>query len=185
MLGNGLSLADRHEESLSVREAELSMDRRVGAPEESILATQGNLAVTYHELGRSEQALRLKRDVYSGTLKLYGKEHKDTLTEAYNYACSLLKVGRFEEARSVLRENILVGRRVLGEGDDLTLSMRANYALALHVDDSATIDDLREAVTTLEDTERTARRVLGGQHPTTDRIEQSLRRARAVLAARE
>ena len=185
MLGNGLSLADRHEESLSVREAELSMDRRVGAPEESILATQGNLAVTYHELGRSEQALRLKRDVYSGTLKLYGKEHKDTLTEAYNYACSLLKVGRFEEARSVLRENILVGRRVLGEGDDLTLSMRANYALALHVDDSATIDDLREAVTTLEDTERTARRVLGGQHPTTDRMEQSLRRARAVLAARE
>jgi len=185
VLGNGLSLVDRHEESLSVREAELSMDRRVGAPEESILATQGNLAVTYHELGRSEQALRLKRDVYSGTLKLYGKEHKDTLTEAYNYACSLLKVGRFEEARSVLRENILVGRRVLGEGDDLTLSMRANYALALHVDDSATIDDLREAVTTLEDTERTARRVLGGQHPTTDRIEQSLRRARAVLAARE
>ena len=185
MLGNGLSLVDRHEESLSVREAELSMDRRVGAPEESILATQGNLAVTYHELGRSEQALRLKRDVYSGTLKLYGKEHKDTLTEAYNYACSLLKVGRFEEARSVLRENILVGRRVLGEGDDLTLSMRANYALALHVDDSATIDDLREAVTTLEDTERTARRVLGGQHPTTDRMEQSLRRARAVLAARE
>ena len=127
----------------------------------------------------------MKRDVYSGTLKLYGKEHKDTLTEAYNYACSLLKVGRFEEARSVLRENILVGRRVLGEGDDLTLSMRANYALALHVDDSATIDDLREAVTTLEDTERTARRVLGGQHPTTDRMEQSLRRARAVLAARE
>ena len=55
----------------------------------------------------------------------------------------------------MLRENILVGRRVLGEGDDLTLSMRANYALALHVDDSATIDDLREAVTILEETERT------------------------------
>ena len=161
------------------------MDRRVGAPEESILATQGNLAVTYHELGRSEQALRLKRDVYSGTLKLYGKEHKDTLTEAYNYACSLLKVGRFEEARSVLRENILVGRRVLGEGDDLTLSMRANYALALHVDDSATIDDLREAVTPLEDTARIARRVLGGSPPTTSGIEGALQDAREVFRACE
>ena len=161
------------------------MDRRVGAPEESILATQGNLAVTYHELGRSEQALRLKRDVYSGTLKLYGKEHKDTLTEAYNYACSLLKVGRFEEARSVLRENILVGRRVLGEGDDLTLSMRANYALALHVDDSATIDDLREAVTLLEEAGRTARRVLGGTHPTTVEMEPALENSRAALRARE
>ena len=63
--------------------------------------------------------------------------------------------------------------------------MRSNYAEALYKADSATLDDLREAVTTLEETERTARRVLGGQHPTTDRMEQSLRRARAVLAARE
>ena len=33
-------------------------------------------------------------------------------------------------------------------------------------DDAATLDDLREAVTTLEDAERIARRVLGGAHPT-------------------
>ena len=89
--------------------------------------------------------------------------------------------GRLED----LAHRVGMGRRVLGEGDDLTLSMRANYALALHVDDSATIDDLREAVTILEETERTVRRVLGGQHPTTDKMEQSLRRARAALAARE
>ena len=37
----------------------------------------------------------------------------------------------------------------------------------LYEDDGATLDDLREAVTTLEDTERTARRVLGGAHPLT------------------
>ena len=126
-LGNGLLGIGQYDDALSVKETELAMMRRLGESAENILTTQGNLAVTYHELGRSEQALRLKRDVYSGTLKLYGKEHKDTLTEAYNYACSLLKVGRFEEARSVLRENILVGRRVLGEGDDLTLSMRAKF----------------------------------------------------------
>ena len=47
------------------------------------------------------------------------------------------------------------------------------------------LDDLREAVTTLEDTERTARRVLGGAHPTTTGIEAELRRARADLRARE
>ena len=51
--------------------------------------------------------------------------------------------------------------------------------------DGATIDDVREAVTTLEDTERTARRVLGGAHPDTMRIEKSLREARAALRARE
>ena len=48
-----------------------------------------------------------------------------------------------------------------------------------------TLDDLREAVTTLEDVERTARRVFGGAHPITAGIELRLREARAALAARE
>ena len=52
-------------------------------------------------------------------------------------------------------------------------------------DDSSTLDDLREAVTTFEETERTARRVFGGAHPDTVYIEQSLRNARAKLRARE
>ena len=57
--------------------------------------------------------------------------------------------------------------------------------MALYKDDSATLDDLREAVTTLEDTERTARRVLGGAHPLIGGIEFSLEKARAALRARE
>ena len=41
------------------------------------------------------------------------------------------------------------------------------------------------AVATLEETERTARRVLGGAHPATEGIEFHLREARAALRARE
>ena len=74
-----------------------------------------------------------------------------------------------------------MARRVLGEGDSTTLRMRKSYALALYKDPAATLDDLREAVTTLEDTERTARRVFGGAHP----ITKALRNARAALRARE
>jgi hypothetical protein len=44
VLGNGLYHAGHYEDALVVNEAELSMLRRVGAPEESILATQNNLA---------------------------------------------------------------------------------------------------------------------------------------------
>ena len=58
--------AGHHEDALSVRETELSMPRRVGASEESILAAQSNLANTYQALGRNEEALRMRRDVYSG-----------------------------------------------------------------------------------------------------------------------
>ena len=63
--------------------------------------------------------------------------------------------------------------------------MRMNYAEALGMDPAATLDDLREAVTTLEDIERIARRVLGGAHPTTEGIEDDLRNARVALRARE
>ena len=65
------------------------------------------------------------------------------------------------------------------------IRMMWTYARALCKDPSATPDDLREAVTTLEETERTARRVLGGAHPTTMDIGGRLRESRAVLAARE
>ena len=54
------------------------------------------------------------------------------------------------------------------------------YAEALYKDD-ATLDDLREAVATLEDTERIARQVFGGAHPLTVDIEDDLRTARAAL----
>ena len=49
--------------------------------------------------------------------------------------------------------------------------------------DGATLDDLREAVTTLEDAGRIARRVLGGAHPLTESIEDNLQYARAALRA--
>ena len=53
------------------------------------------------------------------------------------------------------------------------------------MDPGATLDDLREAVTTLEETARTARRVLGGAHPFTTAIESGLLNSRAVLRERE
>ena len=43
--------------------------------------------------------------------------------------------------------------------------MRRPYTMALYADPAATLDDLREAVTTLEELERTARRVFGSAHP--------------------
>jgi len=63
--------------------------------------------------------------------------------------------------------------------------MRWNHAKALYEDPGATLDDLREAVTTLEETERIARRVLGGAHPVTTAIANCLKKSRAALSARE
>jgi hypothetical protein len=65
------------------------------------------------------------------------------------------------------------------------LAEQAKLLVAEAVGDGATLDDLREAVTTLEDAERIARRVLGAAHPLTTGIEEQLQNVRAALRAHE
>ena len=108
-----------------------------------------------------------------------------TYSAANNLAISLYHLQRFEESKALFRKTIPVARRVLGEGQAVTLKLRARYAMALYHDDDATLDDLREAVATLEDTVRVARRFLGSSHPFTAGTEDRVRHAQATLSARE
>ena len=82
-----------------------------------------------------------------------------------------------------MRKMIPVAQRALGKGHETTLRISWHYARALCEADGATLDDHREAVTTLEDAGRIARQVLGGMHPFTKVIEDLLRRSRAALRA--
>ena len=104
---------------------------------------------------------------------------------ANNYAALLKKLNLFEEAKVLLRKTMPVARRVLGESHRLTLKMRWIYARALYENPGATLDDSREAVMTLEDVVRIARRVLGSEHPFVGLTELRLRNARATARARE
>ena len=185
ILGNGLHDAGQFEDSLSVKEAELSMAQRFGDSESNMLITQGNLANAYAILGRQEEALRMRRKVYSGFLKLYGEEHEDTLREGDNYTLSLLGLKRFDKAKTMLCRMMPVARRALGPSHRTTLRMSWHFAMVLYENDRATLDDLREAVTTLEEAERIARRALGVAHPTTTSLENNLRKARAARDACE
>jgi len=119
-------------------------------------------------------------------LKLVGEEHRETLEEATNYAAFFLRLGRFEEAKALLRKTIPVAQRVLGASNEFTFKMRGCYANAFYEDPDATLSELREAVTRYEDLARDARRVLGSAHPFVVRaIGQSLQNARAALRARK
>ena len=105
--------------------------------------------------------------------------------EAINYSAALLSVKRYKEAKAMLRKMIPVAQRILGTDDENTLTTRWNYAITLYQDSTATLDDLREAVTTLEAMERFVPRVFGGTHPIAVGIERSLRNAQTVLSDRE
>ena len=184
-LGNGLAAVDHDEDALTVEEAQLALMRRLGYSEEGLLTMQENLAVSYARLGRVEEALLMQRDVYSGRMKLDGEEHARTFLAANNMASSLMHLQRFGEVKALMRKTMPVARRVLGENHQLALRMRWLYAHSLYRDAGATLDDLREAVTMLEETGRIARRVMGGAHPLARDIESTLQNAREALAARD
>ena len=127
----------------------------------------------------------MRRDAYFGYLRTEGDEDVVSLQFASNYAVSLIRLKRFEEAKSLMRKALPVARRVFEGNNDLTFRMSWIYAEALYNNPAATLGDLREAVTTLESTERTARRVLGSAHPIVGAFERVLPDAQAVLRARE
>ena len=127
----------------------------------------------------------MRRETYSRTLKLLGEESRGTLEEANNYAAFLLRLGRFEEAKALLRKMMPVAQRVLGASNEFMFKMRGCHARALCSDPSSTLSELREGVTKFEDLERDARRVLGGTHPLVLDIQHILRDARVTLRARE
>ena len=117
------------------------------------------------------------------SLVYFGEPEDSSVNVAY--AASLGALRRYAEAKALLRNTIPVAQRVLGEGDQITLTMRRIYAMALYDDPGATLHDLREAVTTLEDMERIMRRVFGGAHPHTEGFGRNLLEARAKLRTRE
>ena len=122
-------------------------------------------------------------------MKLDGEEHEQTLLAACNCAASLNRLERRKEARALLRKMVPMARRILGDDDNFTLRMEGQYADALSRDDRAvgawTLANLREAVTTLEDITRRARRVFGSSHPTTVESVRALQKARARLRVRQ
>ena len=124
----------------------------------------------------------MRREVYSGWLRLKGEEDPTTLIEAYNYANSLLYLQGFKEAKKLMRRTIPVARRVLGENHEMPLRMRWQYVISLHDDDCATLADHREAVETLDSVAKSWKRVFGESHPETPRVQNALATAREKLA---
>jgi hypothetical protein len=175
-LGSGLYLANYNEDALSVMEAEMSMLRRVGAPELSILVSQGNIANTYKALGRREEALRMLRDVYSGYLRHrdLGPLHQSALGAALNLSTSLVDAGNYAEARAFMRDQMELARRAFGADHPVTLDFQWGYSRAFTLDKDVSAEQLAEVATTLEKTLKVSQRVRGREHPMTYGIRDEL-----------
>ena len=116
VLGNGLTNANHYEDALSVKEAELSMMRRLGAPEDIFSACKQSC--TYAHLWWSRTAGKRLADVarYSGNLRLKWRgTWNDPHGAANNYAFTLIVLQRFEETRTLLRKRCPWRDAFLGE----------------------------------------------------------------------
>jgi len=166
--------------SRNAHEAEFATEKRVGALEEDILHTKANLAVCYSCLGRDEEALALRREIYARSLALGLSDH---FSDVLNLAVSLKVTQRYTEARSFMREQLPKARRALGAENDAFLRLRGIYANALRDDHGSSRDDVVEAVTIFEELASTTRRVYGEFHPFAKLIQHELMDAQEKLAA--
>ena len=113
-------------------------------------------------VGRLDEALCLRQDVYSERLKVTAKNMKRNLLAANNYADIPCQTKALEEAGTVAQKDVrrATRSRKFGRGHVPYEDKLREGALPRprrHADS-------RGRPTTLEETERTARRVLGGAH---------------------
>mmetsp|Transcript_16704 Transcript_16704/g.47697 ORF Transcript_16704/g.47697 Transcript_16704/m.47697 type:complete len:275 (+) Transcript_16704:1179-2003(+) len=182
LLGAGLSEAYHFEDALTVLEAELAMKRRLGSSEQNILVAQTNIALCYYKLGRHQEALDLRREIYARGLAL-GVPSKDLFIDVLNLSWSMKECGLCAESKSFLREQLPAARRALGADHDTVIQLRWQHADALRLSDGASRDDVVEAVTLLEELSRTTQRIYGTSHPLANDIRNALGWARETLAA--
>ena len=73
----------------------------LGAEHPDTLHSMGNLAITYKNQGRWNEAEQLDINVMDVTEKLLGAEHPDTLSSTGNLASTYWNQGRWNEAEEL------------------------------------------------------------------------------------
>ena len=147
---------------------------------------QGNIANSYQGLGRLEEALLLRQEVYARRSALYGLNSEGTLISAGNLAATLVDaLQQFDEARAFLRDRIPEATRALGKNHDITFRMQRMYAQCLYQNDGVSREDVTAAVASLEDLDRRQTRIYGASHPQTGATRDRLAEAREKLAERK
>ena len=147
-----------------------------------MLVARSNLANRYSALGRLEEALLLRQEVYARTSALHGL-HGDTLLTAANLASTLVDdLEQLDEARAFLRDRIPEAIRVLGKNHDLTFKLQRMHAQCLFENAGASLEDVTAAIAALEDLDRRQTQVFGSRHPQTAGTRRFLAEARETLA---
>ncbi|MET8083947.1 tetratricopeptide repeat protein, partial [Micromonospora sp. NPDC005237] len=136
--------------------------RVLGDDHPNTLATGGNLAYAYQEVGRVDEAIPLFEQVLADCRRVLGDDHPSTLASGNNLAYAYQTVGRVDEAIIQFEQVLADRRRVLGDDHPNTLNSGNNLAGAYEA--AGRVD---EAIIQFEQVLADSRRVLGDDHPST------------------
>jgi tetratricopeptide (TPR) repeat protein len=195
LLGVGLLDNARYDEAATVLEAFLDTAERLWIDDEGnaddrcycILAdNKTHLAHCYSELGRHEEAYRMQSKNLSVIRDLYGDDSEMILYAAERLAVCMVRMQQLAKAKRFLKNN----RRVDLDTES-AFRVELMYASMLcggdgdSVDsDSATLDELVEALNIFETVGSKTKQLLGDKHILTQRFEGLLPYARVSLAER-
>ncbi|KAL5637662.1 hypothetical protein ACGC1H_002064 [Rhizoctonia solani] len=101
----------------------------LGKDHPNTLIIMNNLASTYSELGRYEDARALHLQALDKRKQVLGNDHPDTLKSMNNLANTDYGLGRYEAARAVYSQVLYIRQQVLGNDHPDTLKSINNLAL--------------------------------------------------------
>ncbi|KAF9040324.1 hypothetical protein BDP27DRAFT_1347492, partial [Rhodocollybia butyracea] len=161
------TLGEKHPETLGLmqklEEPVVELSKEVlGEEHPDTLTRIQNLAISYSEVGRFNDALQLAEPLVELSKKIMGEDHPDTLSRIQNLANRYSKVGRYNDAVQLEEPLVELSKKVLGEEHPDTLSRIQNLA-SRYSEVGRYIDALQLAEPLME----LSKKVFGEEHPDT------------------
>ncbi|MGW1848942.1 tetratricopeptide repeat protein, partial [Streptomyces sp. NPDC001966] len=161
----GASLLNAHLHSASSTYWEhmvADCERLLGNEHRSTLAARANLAASYWQAGRTNDAIEIEERVLAECKRLLGDSHPYTLTVRVSLAASYHQAGRTDEAINLLEHVVADHERLLGNEHPRTLAARANLAASYRQ-----AGRTNDAINIEERVLAECKRLLGDSHPYT------------------
>ena len=93
------------------------MDERkriLGVEQSNTIRAMGNLAGTYHSMGKYTESEKLEMQVLGGWKRNLGVEHPETISAMANLACTYRDMGKYTESEKLDIQVLDARKRILG-----------------------------------------------------------------------
>ena len=146
--------------------------------------TRENLAKCAHALGRLDELLAMRREMYAETSAKHFVTDQRTIDAALNLASALLSSDETEEAQKFCRETLRKLKRGCPPNDARVVTLTCALAQTLYdpaaQDREYMMSDVQEAETLLMEALQASRQAFGAGHEQTARVRQELDAVRAA-----